>query len=184
MTLRLAACLITLCLACSPVAPTPADVLEPDLETLRGLWFDIAHLPHELQVDCRDTATLLRKTDEADTLEFIFECRQPDELWYSVSGSAYQSSDDSKLIEFSFENGLVDSAVSLKYWVFAANDAFSQWMVVGYPPEGWLWVLSRTTTLDEAIVNQALQDLVANGHFEQATLDTKLETTEHSFGSP
>ena len=180
MTRWLLPCLLLLSSACSE-PPTPADALELNFEQMKGLWFDIAHLPHELQVDCRDTATLLRQTDDYDKFEFIFECKQPDELWYNVQGGAERSSHDSRLIEFSFENGLVDSAVSLKYWVFDADEAFAEWMVVAYPPENWLWILSRSTTLDESIINQALEDMVANGHFEQATLDSELELTTHSF---
>ncbi len=183
MTRSPALVLLIFAAACSEMAPTPSDVLTPVPAKIRGLWFDIAHLPHELQADCRDTATLLRETDDDSDLEFIFECRQPDELWYNVTGKASRHSDDPMLIEFEFENGLVDEAISLKYWIFDADPDFSQWMVVAYPPENWLWVLSRNTTLDEAIVNESLSKLVSAGHFDQAMLDSKLETTEQSYGN-
>ena len=173
-------------MGCSESAPppTPAGVIEPELTQIKGLWFDIRHLPHKLQKDCRDTATLLRQpTEGATELEFIFECRQPDELWYSVEGRAGPHDQDAKLIDFTFENGLVDEAVSLRYWIFDADPDFSEWMVVGYPSENWLWFLSRSTTLDHAIIEQAIERLVEAGHYPRSTLESQLVQTEQSYGS-
>ena len=182
----LAVCSFVCFLGCSESAPppTPAGVLTPEFNQIKGLWFDIQHLPHELQKDCRDTATLLRQPSESPTeLEFIFECRQPDELWYSVEGHASPHEQDAKLLDFRFENGLVDEAVSLRYWVFDADPEFSQWMVVGYPSENWLWFLSRSTTLDSAIIEETIDKLVEAGHYTRSNLESQLIQTDQSYGT-
>ena len=170
-------------IGCSDAAPppTPIGVLSPDPNLLTGLWFDIKHLPHELQKDCRDTATLLRIDDtNPQEFEFIFECRQPDELWYNVTGKASPHPADPALIDFSFDNGFVDEAVSLRYWIFDADTESAQWIVVGYPSENWLWFLSKTGSLDSAIIEQAIDKLVAAGHYDRDLLEAQLIETEQS----
>ena len=70
------------------------------------------------------------------------------------------------------------------YWVFDADpEAFSQWMVVGYPSENWLWFLSRSTSLDSTIIEETIDKLVEAGHYTRSNLESQLIQTDQSYGT-
>ena len=163
----------------APPPPTPTGAIDVDFTSIQGVWFDIAHFRHELQDDCRDTASLYRYDDEApERMEFIFECRWPDDLWYTTLGEITRHSDDSKLLAVEFSNSLINRNVDLQFWVLDVDENYT-WMVTGSPEQNWLWIMSRFQTLDEDILQGILNRLRESGLYTASQLDAELRYTEH-----
>jgi len=49
------------------------------------------------------------------------------------------------------------------YWIIDLDPGY-RWAVVGHPSRNYLWILSRTPTLDEAVYQQLLAGLPAKGY--------------------
>ena len=173
-------CLLLVLVGCaSPPPPTPVGALDAEFTAMKGVWFDIAHLSHDLQDDCRDTASLYRYDEEQpESMEFIFECRWPDELWYTTLGEITRHDDDSKLFAVEFSNGLIDRNVELHFWVLDVAEDYS-WLVTGSPEQNWLWIMSRYQTLDDGILQGILSRLMESGLYTSTQLEDELLYTQH-----
>lgn len=162
-----------------PPPPTPTGALDVEFTSIKGVWFDIAHLPHELQDDCRDTASLYRyDEEEPESMEFIFECRWPDDLWYTTLGEITRHNDDSKLLAVEFSSSLINRNVELQFWLLDVAVDHS-WLVTGSPEQNWLWIMSRNQTLDEDILQGIFSRLLESGLYTSAQLEAELRYTEH-----
>jgi len=60
-----------------------------------------------------------------------------------------------------------------KYWIIGLADDYS-WAVVSHPNRKYLWILSRTKTLDENTYNTIIELIKEKGLYPQ-----KLKKTEH-----
>ena len=170
---------VTLSSCSPPPPPTPTGALDVEFTSIKGVWFDIAHLRHELQDDCRDTASLYRyDEEEPESMEFIFECRWPDELWYTTLGEITRHDDDSKLLAVEFSSSLINRNVELQFWVLDVAEDYT-WLVTGSPEQNWLWIMSRNQTLDEDILQGIFSRLLESGLYTSSQLEAELRYTEH-----
>ena len=154
----------------------PEGVLAVELEQLEGVWFDIAHLEHPLQEDCRKTRSLYNEI-KGNSMSFIFECQHPDDLWYRTTGKVSRHGKKPDLLVFDFDEGFFDQFLSMSYWILAA-DWEAEWMAAGNPDEGWFWLFSRGVELDTTLRESILEDIDERGLYGKRFL-RNLRYTEH-----
>lgn len=133
---------------------TPACSYEPldvapsvDLARFQGKWFEIAKLPRYTQNYCMGTTTFFMMRDGG--LDVTNECRLG-KLDGEVKSSAAR-------VDVTGEGGnsklnIQVGAFSGDYWVLEVGEHY-EYAVVGVPSRKYLWILSRTPKLDQAVVD-------------------------------
>lgn len=150
---------------CSCATTTAREGLPPlttvpavDLDRYVGTWFEIASFPQSFQKGC--TATTATYTKQSDgTIEVNNQCRlgSPDGEHKDAIGRARVGESTAKLEVSFFGPFWAD------YWVIALDDDYA-YAVVGHPSRDYLWILSRTPTLDDASFARITDTLVAQGY--------------------
>jgi len=119
-----------------------------DLNKLQGQWFEIAHLPRPTQADC--TATTATYTITGPTsMTLVHQCYLggPSGALKQVAANAVvkDTSAPAKLaVDFGGFYG--------DYWVIDLGAQY-EYAVVGHPSRDYLWILSRTPTLEQATLD-------------------------------
>lgn len=172
-TLLFTACLFTTgCTCLWPFAPL--DVVQTvDVERYMGLWYEIARYPNFFQgPQCAATTaeyTLL----ENGTVRVVNRCREGlDGPEQSIEGVAR----------------VVDPVTNAKlkvgffgpfegdYWIIDLDEDY-EWAVVGEPTRTFLWILSRTPTMDQATYDGIVSRL-ADRQYDASKLQITLQPTE------
>ena len=134
---------------------TPANdlptVQEVDLNRYAGLWYEIARLPNSFEkgLECVTAQYTLKPNGKVEVLN----------KGYSAKKGAFKSSKGRAWVPD--ENYPGRLKVSF-FWPFAGNyyiislDKDYAYALVGDPSRKYLWVLSRTTKLDETIYSELL----------------------------
>jgi apolipoprotein D and lipocalin family protein len=120
-----------------------------DLNKYAGKWFEIASFPQRFQKGCNCTTaeyTLCNKDSIDGKLSYI-------------KGKAFveaNSGNAKLLVQFFWP-------FKGKYWIIELADDYS-YAVVGHPNRNYLWILSRTPQMDEAIYHQLITKIAAKGY--------------------
>ncbi len=181
-------CRLRLALALTLLAPlaVPAQTAAPSspLQTIErldvarylGTWYEIAKYPNRFQRQCAtDTQARYRQREDGQ-LDVINRCRQASGEWSEAVGRARQiGAADSPQLEVRFAPAWLSwlPMVWGNYWVIDLDPAY-QLVAVSEPSREYLWVLSRTPTVDAAAYQALLARLQAQG-FDLS----KLERTAH-----
>ena len=125
-----------------------------NLERYTGTWYEIARSPHRFQEGCAEssaTYTLL----ENGKIGVLNQCRKgPDQKLSSVRGKAWvvDKETNAKLkVSFFWP-------FSGDYWIIDIGENY-EYAVVGHPSRKYLWILSRTPQIDEALYQRILENL-------------------------
>jgi len=143
----------------------------PDLKLPRylGTWYEIARLPmkHEPE-DCTDVSAHYSLKDNGH-VAVLNRCRLGDEI-EEAEGEACAVDNDSARLEVSFlPRGLRWIPFSKgDYWVIQVAPDYSV-ALVGSPDRKFLWLLSRTPTLDATVQEHYLAQARQQG-FDLAPL--------------
>jgi apolipoprotein D and lipocalin family protein len=130
-----------------------------DIEKYAGTWYEIASFPQRFQKNCTNTTAEYSLTDK-DYLIVVNKCNKDsiDGKLVMVKGKAFieKNSGNAKLkIQFFWP-------FKGKYWIIDLADDYS-YAVVGHPNRKYLWILSRTKTLDINIYDKILKDCSSKG---------------------
>jgi len=146
---------------CSLLACTdggPAVATNFDLQRFQGHWYEIARVPRDYDVDCRDTVADYHLANSRQ-LEMRHSC---------VSGSGAGSEQKFQALA-SVDDASVPAKLTLQigtyaasYWVLEVGDDY-EYALIGHPSRTMLWVLSRTPELDPARYDHALSLAAARG---------------------
>ena len=148
-----------LLLSCSslkaPTAPPLEVVSYVDLKRYIGTWYEIARFPHRFQDGCvgsNATYTLL----EDGKIGVLNQCHKGSlngEI-SSVQGKAWvtDTKTNAKLKVRFFWPFTGD------YWIIDLGENYD-YAVVGHPNRQYLWILSRTPEMDEALYDRILKKL-------------------------
>jgi apolipoprotein D and lipocalin family protein len=145
----------------------PLDVAPVELSRFQGKWYEIAKLPRPTQVGCENTTAFYRLRS-AGELDITNECIHDGSL-RSVSARAV----------------VTDSAVPAKlsidvggfygdYWIVEVGSQY-EYAVVGHPTRDYLWILSRTPTLE----HDALNGIVERAQQRQFDVSRLEYTVQH-----
>ncbi|MGX6647111.1 lipocalin family protein [Maricaulaceae bacterium MS644] len=143
----------------------PPVVQSVDLGRYSGRWFEIARYDVSFQRGCEGVTAQYRALEDGE-IEVINACRKDglDGEADTITGRArvVEGSDGAKLkVSFFGPFFLGD------YWVIDLAEDYS-WAVVSEPRGRFLWILSRTPQMDEAILADRLTWLAAQGYDTQA----------------
>jgi apolipoprotein D and lipocalin family protein len=148
-----------------PSAPPLEVVPTVDLNRYAGTWYEIARYPHRFQKDCAASKATYRVQADG-TVRVKNECRKGtlDGEPKSVEGKAW----------------VVDPATNAKlkvrffwpfsgdYWIIDLGTDYD-YAAVGHPSRKYLWVLSRTPQMDDAVYAGIL-DRLRKQHYDTERL--------------
>jgi apolipoprotein D and lipocalin family protein len=150
----------------------PLDVAPSvDLQRFQGKWYEIAKLPRPTQVQCTGTTQFV--TVAADkSVSIVNECNVGSASGPTRAVSAKGTVPDANVpakLSVDFGGGFYGD-----YWIIQVGDHYD-YAVIGHPTRDYLWILSRTPTLDETSLHAALD------HAQAQKFDTsRLEYTQQS----
>ena len=138
----------------------PATVPSLDLNRYLGTWYEIASFPQSFQEGCVATTATYSLREDGDVRVFN-RCRdlRLDGPERTATGRARLSPHPSGArLKVSFFWPFWGD-----YWVLELGEDY-EYAVVGDPSRDYLWILSRTPTLDEATYEAIVARLTAQGY--------------------
>ncbi|MCD7097174.1 lipocalin family protein [Stenotrophomonas sp. MMGLT7] len=158
-------CLIFLAAAPARAATDVVSVPELDIGRYAGQWHEIARLPMSFQNKCVGDVTA-SYTLRSDGLVGVHNaCRVAGGGIESAEGRARRIPGKPGQLEVSFVPQWLTwlPLVWADYWVIALDPDY-QWAVVGDPKRKYLWILSRSPSMDRALFGQLRQRAEAMGY--------------------
>lgn len=139
----------------------PLEVVEQvDIERYMGTWYEIAKYPNRFESGCFGvTAEYSLRSDGSVRVHNVCRAEDGKTVARTITGFATVSDrqTNAKLtVYFFFPFGA-------PYWIIDLDEDY-RYAVVGDPSRTFLWILSRTPTLDEEIYSQILQRLPRKGY--------------------
>lgn len=187
MKLRTIACLACLLSfdAAAQYAPTEKAELTTiatlDVSRYLGTWYEIAKFPNWFQRKCASDTLAEYSLDTEGSLRVINRCRRESGELDQVIGAARQEGPaTSPKLKVRFAPAWLSFIPMVwgNYWIIDL-DADYRLVAVSEPTRDYLWVLSRTPTVDPEAYAKLLARLAKKG------LDvTKLERTPHRVPGP
>jgi apolipoprotein D and lipocalin family protein len=141
-----------------------------DLSRYTGRWYEIARLPNSFQKKCADTVTADYTLRTDGKIEVINRCRKASGEYATAKGKAkiVDKKTNAKLKVTFFWPFYGD------YWILDLGPNY-EYAVVGEPGRKYLWILSRSPRMDEALYQQLLQKMTARGF----NTEMMIRTSEH-----
>jgi apolipoprotein D and lipocalin family protein len=137
-----------------PHLPTVQNV---DLEKYKGTWYEIARFEHFFEKGCKNVTATYEIKDDGD-LKVINRCTMIDnDEFKEATGVAYAVDDSNSKLKVSFFRPFYGD-----YYIIDLAKDYS-YTVVGSPNRELLWILSRTKTIDEEILNKIVRNLPSLG---------------------
>lgn len=130
-----------------------------DLERYAGKWYEIASFPQRFQKGC-----------ECTTAEYIYRPGHPVSVLNACRrGGAGGRTDSIKGQAFAVP-GANNAKLKVRlfwpfkgdYWIIALGNDYA-WAAVGHPNRKYLWILSRTPVMDDALYGRIVSSLGAKG---------------------
>ena len=141
---------------------SPKDELEVvpsvDLSRYVGQWYEIARLPNQFEKKCADSVTATYTLRSDGKIEVLNRCRKASGEFTTAKGKAkiVDKKTNAKLKVTFFWPFYGD------YWILDLGPNY-EYAVVGDPSRDYLWILSRTHQIDEALYQQLLAKMAARG---------------------
>jgi apolipoprotein D and lipocalin family protein len=163
--------------ACGPIPATLSDPLDTvdyvDVERYMGTWYEIAKYPNGFQQGCSAVTAEYALRDDG-TVRVLNTCRQSDGVTIKSTIEGFAAVADrntnAKLTVYFFY------PFGAPYWIIDLDEDY-RYAVVGDPTRRFLWILSRTPTLDSATYDQILQRLPEKG-YDPSRLELTPQTPE------
>ena len=143
--------------ACSSKNPPLETVQKVELDKYLGTWYEIARYEHFFEKDCKNVTANYSMMNE-DTIKVINRCTkiQTNEKT-EAQGRAYATDITNSKLKVSFFRPFYGD-----YWVLMLDENY-KYAVVGTPSREYLWILARTSKLDEKIKKDILKKLPSLG---------------------
>jgi apolipoprotein D and lipocalin family protein len=140
--------------------PELRTVPHVDLGRYLGNWYDIASFPQRFQRGCMGTVATytLRRDGDIDVLN---RCRKG-----SLTGKEESAQGRARVVDRSTNAKLKVSFFRPfwgDYWIIDLGPNY-EYAVVGHPSRDYLWILSRTPTMDGAVYEGILGRLRQQGY--------------------
>lgn len=141
------------------MSQTLETVPNVDLKKYAGKWYEIASFPQRFQKGCNCTTAEYTLTDK-DYVIVENRCNRD-----SINGKESYIKGKAFIVE---NSGNAKLKVQFfwpfkgKYWIIDLADDYS-YAVVGHPNRKYLWILSRTATMNDSTYEAILSRLVEKG---------------------
>lgn len=158
---------------------TPLSVV-PSLDYARycGTWFEIARLPNRFQAICAGdvTATYVQRPD--GRIDVTNRCRESSGRLREAAGVARRvDGEPSSVLKVRFAPAILSFLPMVwgDYQVLALGQDYD-YAMVGAPDRSYLWVLSRTPTIDPQVFRRLVADAESQGFEVSALVETRHTT--------
>ena len=131
-----------------------------ELDRYLGVWYEISSYPNWFQRNCTAVTADYSLRDDG-RIKVVNSCRKG-----SLDGKLKQATGRAKVVDTETNAKLKVSFFGPfwgNYWIIDLDPEY-QWAVVGEPKRKYLWVLSRTRTLDDDTYQQILARLTQKGY--------------------
>ena len=151
--------------AARTVSEPPVTIESFDVPRYMGVWYEIAKFPNRFQKKCvgHTKASYTLKTD--GRVQVINQCRLENGEMSEAIGTALQLGvATSPKLKVSFAPAWLSfiPAVWGNYWVIDLDEGY-QLVAVSEPKRDYLWILSRTTKVDQKSYDNLLERLLRKG---------------------
>ena len=135
-------------------------VSKVDLNRYLGTWYEIATIPQRFQKGC--TAVSATYTLRPDgKIKVLNECRKD-----SLNGK-YKAAKGKAWVTDTLTNAKLKVQFfwpfSGAYWIIELDSSY-QYAVVGHPDRKYLWILSRSRKMDDALYNDLMERIKNHGY--------------------
>ena len=149
--------IVVLFSACSSKNPLLQTVEKVDLNKYLGTWYEIARYEHFFEKDCKNVSANYSMMDE-ETIKVINRCTKiTTNKKKEAMGRAYAVDESNSKLKVSFFRPFYGD-----YWVLILDENY-EYVVVGTPNRGYLWILARQKTISDEIKNSILEKLPSLG---------------------
>jgi len=157
-------------------------VPELDLDSYKGLWHEIGSIPQSFSKDCTANAKAEYNILESGLVQVLNSCLENDGNINVAEGRARlnpEFNSPSKL-EVTFVK-FIDWIWSFSgaYWVIGLDKEYN-WSVVGHPDLTYLWILSRSPSMDLEQLYEIRRDIEAKGYDSCQVLMTKNDSNAYT----
>lgn len=147
---------------------TPKTVSQIHLKDYLGQWHEIGRLPMRFQDKCTHNVTATYHLQDNGNIKVVNACNTKDGTATAI-GEAYATNATNAKLKVSFLPSVLKKLPIGKanYWVLdTRQDETGRYSsaLVGTPNHKYLWILSRTPTLDEATYEDYLKTAKQNGY--------------------
>jgi apolipoprotein D and lipocalin family protein len=140
--------------------PPLQTVPKVDLQRYLGTWYELAAFPQSFQRGCTGTTASYALREDGQ-LEVLNRCRLG-----TLDGQEKVATGRARVVD---EQTNAKLEVSFfrpfwgDYWVIQLDPDY-RYVVVGHPSRDYLWILSRTPTIDQALYDSIVAKLEAEGY--------------------
>lgn len=151
-----------------------------DLKRYTGKWYEIAKLPNRFQKKCAGNVTAEYSLMADGKIEVINSCLTKDGKSDNAKGEAkvVDKQTNAKL-EVRFAPAVLSFIPQVwgDYWIIDLDKDY-RYAVVGDPKQKYLWILSRTSQMDDATYQSILRNIEKMGYDPNKLVKTpqKVET--------
>jgi apolipoprotein D and lipocalin family protein len=150
------------CAVLEHLGPPLATAPDFDLARYAGSWYEIARYPNRFQRGCANVVATY--TSDEDGSFRVHNACDREARRDTIEGRAWPAGDDPARLRVRFFWPLF-----APYWVLAVGPSY-EWALVGTPDRDFLWVLSRTPSLDPATY-EAIAAIARERGFDPAKLE-------------
>jgi apolipoprotein D and lipocalin family protein len=150
---------MSMMLMAAMAAATLQVVPSVDLSRYAGRWHEIARLPNWFQRGCASDTTATYTLRPDGKIGVLNECRK-------ANGGVSTAKGTAKVADPKGPNTKLKVTFfwpfSGDYWIIDLDPEY-RWAVVGEPARKYLWILSRTPKLDDAVYQGVVERARAQG---------------------
>ena len=157
--------------------PDLKTVSKVDLQKYSGVWYEIARLPNKFQTECAGDVSADYTLREDGKIKVVNRCRaagkaKPKEAEGVARVSAKDNGSNS-ILEVRFAPAILSFLNSVwgDYRIIALDEKYS-YALVGSSDRKYLWILSRTKTLDDDVYKRLLATAVEQGFTDNQIIRT------------
>jgi apolipoprotein D and lipocalin family protein len=134
----------------------PLDVVSSiDLSRYTGTWYEIARLPNNFQKKCTGDVTATYTLLENGQIKVLNRCRTENGGFTEAEVRAKRDGDDqpNSKLKVRFAPAILSFLPFVwgDYWIIELGSDYG-YAVIGEPRREYLWILSRTPTMDESML--------------------------------
>jgi apolipoprotein D and lipocalin family protein len=140
--------------------PPLETVPKVDLGRYVGTWYEIASYPQRYQEGCTGTTATYTLREDGD-IDVLNRCRKG-----SLDGKEDTAEGKARVVDSRTNAKLEVSFFGPfwgDYWIIDLGEDY-EYAVVGHPSRDYLWILSRTSTMDETTYEGILSRAKAKGY--------------------
>lgn len=160
--------------------PPLETVPEVDLQRYLGTWYEIARIPQRFQRGCTATTATYSLEEDGD-IRVLNRCRKG-----SLDGPLDEAEGRARVVDEETNAKLEVSFFGPfwgDYWILELGPDY-EYAVVGHPSRDYLWILSRSPTMEPELYQAILRRLEGQGYETERLVRTEQPSTAQVARAP